>query len=130
MEEIYRFKTPSENNTPPKPKVTYRFDYMKEWVLQWRPEFVKNLTVKDVLMLPWDIALPWLMPEEYIPARDHYGQYIESIEEWSKQRKEYAKKLVQEIKFKMKHGVFDQEKELEMLKYASDRCNREENKES
>lgn len=126
----YRFRTPSDNRIPPKPKVTYKFDYIKEWVLQFGPEHIKNLTINDVLMLPWDIALPWVMPDEYIPPRDHYGICIEDIEEWNRQRKEYAEKLVQEIKFKMKQGVFDQEKELEMLRYGSNRSNREENEKS
>jgi hypothetical protein len=126
MDEMYKSIALSENNTP---EVIYRFDYMKEWVLQFRPECIKNLTVRDVLMLPWDIALPWFTFEEYIPARDHYGVYIEDIEEWSKQRKEYAEKLVKEIKFKIRHGIFDQKKELEILRNASSGCNREENKE-
>ena len=124
MEEIYRFKTPSENKTPPKLKVVYKFDYLKEWILKWDPEVIKDITVDQVLFLPFGLFI------FSYPFLDPYGDKVEDISEWTRQREEYAKKLVQEIRFKIRHNVFDQEKELELLKDASDRCNREENKES
>lgn len=124
MDEIYRFKTPSDNWTPPKPKVVYKFDYLKEWILEWDPEIIKKITVDQVLFLPFGLFV------FSNPFLDYYGDEVEDISEWTRQREEYAKKLVQEIRFKIRYNVFDRDKELEMLKYASSGCNREENKES
>jgi hypothetical protein len=102
----------------------YKFDYMKEWVLEWDLEVIKNITVDQVLFLPFGLFI------FSNPFLDYNGDEVEDISEWTRQREEYAKKLVQEIRFKIRYNVFDRDKELEMLKYASNRCNREENKES
>lgn len=125
MEEIYRFKTSSDNYAPPKPKVTYKFDYLKELVLQWDLDILKDLSEQEALsMLPMGL-LVWVFP-----FLDPNGDEIDDVSEWSRQREEYIKNLVQEIRSKIKDGVFDLEKELEILrKNASCGCNREEDKE-
>ena len=71
---------------------TYRFDYLKEWADKWFDK--THITMSQLYMLPWDVALPWFMPgEEYIPPKDHYGDVIDDINEWSRQREEYLKNL-------------------------------------
>lgn len=125
MEEIYRFKTPSDNKTPAKPKEVYKFDYLKELVLSWNIDILKDLNERTALS-----ALPMGLFVFVYPFLDPNGDEVNDVSEWSRQREEYIKKLVQEIRFKMKHGVFDQKKELEMLRYASSRCDRKEDKES
>ena len=101
----------------------YKFDYMKEWVLEWDLEVIKNITVDQVLFLPFGLFV------FSNPFLDYNGDKVEDISEWTRQREEYAKQLVQEIRFKIRYNVFDRDKELEMLRYASSGCNREEDKE-
>lgn len=88
----------------------YKFDYLKKWVLEWDLEVIKNITVDQVLFLPFELFV------FSNPFLDHYGDEVEDISEWNRQREEYAKKLVQEIRFKIRHNVFDRDKELELLK--------------
>lgn len=72
----------------------YRFDYIKEWVEKWNPDIPR--TVERIEMTPWDIRLPWIMPWEYRPAKDYYGEEIYDFEEWHKQRHDFCVKLAKE----------------------------------
>ena len=74
----------------------YRFDYIKEWVDNWNPNIPR--TVANMEGLPLDVFLPWIGLDEnfkmtVIPARDHYGEYIEDLKEWNKQRDNYIRNL-------------------------------------
>ncbi len=80
----------------------YRFDYMREWVEQWHPSVPR--TLEGIRELPFDILLPWIMPDEYRPAKDHYGEEIEDFEEWYRQREEYCKKLAKEYETLQNEG--------------------------
>lgn len=72
----------------------YKFDYIREWVEKWNPDIPR--TVEQIEMTPWDILFPWIMPGEYRPAKDHYGEIIEDFEEWHKQRHDFCIKLAKE----------------------------------
>jgi hypothetical protein len=72
----------------------YRFDYMREWVEPWHPSVPR--TLEQIRGLPFDILLPWITPDEYRPAKDHYGEDIDNFEEWYRQREEYCLKLAKE----------------------------------
>ena len=77
----------------------YKFEYIKENVLQWKNDLLENITVSDVVnAIPFGVMLPWVMPNEYKPAVDYYGEEIEDIDDYMHQRDEYIKKLVEEIK--------------------------------
>lgn len=73
---------------------TYRFDYIKEIVEQWRPWIPK--TYENINFLPFYVSTPWIMPDCYIPPKDYYGEVVEDIGEWYEQRCEYIKNLVKE----------------------------------
>ena len=75
-------------------KKIYRFDYIKEMVEKWAPGVPR--TYQQINFLPWRITLPWIMPDCFIPAKDYYGEVIEDLEEWHRQREEYIKNLVKE----------------------------------
>ena len=70
---------------------TYRFDYLKECVDKWVDK--THITMSQLYTLPDDILLPWFMPGEYRPAKDHYGEDILDISEWRRQKNEYLEKL-------------------------------------
>lgn len=80
----------------------YRFDYMREWVEQWHPSVPR--TLEQIRALPFDILLPWMMPDEYRPAKDHYGEDIDDFVEWYRQREEYCKKLTKEYETLQNEG--------------------------
>lgn len=75
-------------------KKRYRFDYIKEIVNNWRPEVPK--TFENISFLPFYVSPPWIMPDCYIPPKDYYGEVVDDIGEWYKQREEYCKKLAEE----------------------------------
>ena len=72
----------------------YRLDYIREWVEQWNECIPK--TLEAIEMLPFDIFI-WSTP-----FKDHYGDYIEDINEWQRQRHEYCVKLAEEYQIKNK----------------------------
>jgi hypothetical protein len=72
----------------------YRFDYIREWAEKWNPDVPR--TVERLEMTPWDISLPWIMPDYSRPATDHYGENIDNFEEWYQQRHEFCVKLAKE----------------------------------
>jgi len=77
----------------------YRFDYIREWVDKWNPQVPR--TVEQMEMLPWDVLLPWVSLDENLkmtisPAKDHYWDDIEDLDEWLRQRSEYIKNLANE----------------------------------
>jgi hypothetical protein len=76
----------------------YCFDYIKENVMGWNPEIKKNLTKEMLYMTPWRVTLPYMMPDLYIPAMDAYGEIIDDIDDWHKQRDEYITNLYNELK--------------------------------
>ena len=104
----------------------YKFDYLKESVLQWDIDILKDLNEQMAFS-----ALPMGLFVWAFPFLDPNGDEIDDVSEWSRQREEYIKNLVQEIRSKIEQGVFDQEKELELLRRdAGDGCDREEDKKS
>ena len=72
----------------------YRFDYIREQVDNWNPDVPR--TLEQIEFLPFYIKLPWIMPDEYRPATDYYGDVVEDFDEWYKQRHEYCLKLAKE----------------------------------
>lgn len=70
---------------------TYRFDYLREWVDKWQDK--THITMSQLYNLPDDVLLPWFMPGEYKPPKDHYGENIDDMSEWRNQKEEYLKKL-------------------------------------
>ena len=85
----------------------YRFDYIREWVEQWNPCVPR--TVEQIQMLPWDILLPWVGLDDngkitVTPAKDHYGDEIEDLDEWHKQRDEYIRNLAKEYETLQNEG--------------------------
>ena len=79
-------------------KKKYCFDYIKENVMGWNPEIKKNLTKEMLYMTPWRVTLPYMMPDLYIPTMDAYGEIIDDINDWYKQREEYIENLYNELK--------------------------------
>lgn len=80
---------------------TYKFDYIREMVDQWHPTFKK--TKRAILGTPWRVTPPWIDwdSEEHrlkvtTPSKDYYGEVIDDIEEWMRQRDEYCEKLWKE----------------------------------
>ena len=64
-------------------------------VEKWNPEIPR--TLEQMQSLPWYVSMPWIIPgEEYLPAKDKYGEDIVDINEWHKQRDEYIRKLAKE----------------------------------
>ena len=83
----------------------YKFDYIREMVSEWHPNVKVDLN--SLLNTPYNVSLPMIMPETneegkfqltYYPAKDYYGEVIEDVNVWLKQREKYCKKLVKEIK--------------------------------
>ena len=81
-------------------KKKYRFDYIKEDVMNWSPEVRKTMTKQMIYMLPLRVNLPFIMPDRYIPAMDYYGEVIDNYDEWKRQREEYIDNLYNELKGK------------------------------
>ena len=73
---------------------TYRFDYIREMVDKWNPNIPR--TVEQIEFTPWLVTLPWIMPDDFRPAKDYYGEVVEDITEWKKQRHEFCVKLADE----------------------------------
>ena len=80
----------------------YKFDYIKEQVDRWSPDIEK--TVERIEFLPFYVTLPWIMPDEYRPAMDYYGEVIEDFEDWHRQRHEYCVKLAKEYEILQNEG--------------------------
>lgn len=70
---------------------TYKFDYLREWVDKWSDK--THITMSQLYILPDDILLPYVMIDEYRPPKDHYGEDIEDLSEWRRQKELYLKKL-------------------------------------
>jgi len=64
----------------------YRFDYIKEYAEQWGNSIPKTLA--NIERLPYNIIF------FTTPIKDYYGEDIEDMSEWLKQRHEYCVKLV------------------------------------
>ena len=78
----------------------YCFDYIKENVMGWKSEIKKILTKEMLYMTPWRVTPPYMFPDRYIPAMDSYGEIIDDIDDWYKQREEYIENLYNELKGK------------------------------
>lgn len=76
----------------------YKFDYIREWVEKWNPNIPK--TVEQMEHLPWDVLLPWAG----VSAKDHYGDEIEDLGEWLRQRDEYIRNLAKEYETLQNEG--------------------------
>lgn len=74
----------------------YRFDYVREQVMNWDPTIRQECTL-DMIENCAHISMPWIMPGEYIPAHDYYGQEVDSVGDWYSQKHEYCKKLYDEL---------------------------------
>ena len=85
----------------------YKFDYIREWVEKWNPNIPK--TVERMEQLPWDVLLPWIGFDENFKmtitfAKDHYGDEIEDLDEWLRQRDEYIRNLAKEYETLQNEG--------------------------
>lgn len=69
----------------------YKFEYLKEMVDEWADK--THVTRQQLNILPWRISLQYWDFEKYIPSKDCYGEIVEDIDEWIKQRDEYLDKL-------------------------------------
>lgn len=75
----------------------YRFDYLKEQVEKWKKwNPGVPITLEWIESFPFLITLPWIMPGEYRPATDYYGDVVEDFGDWYRQRHEYCLKLAKE----------------------------------
>lgn len=80
----------------------YKFDYICEMVEKWKDDVSRD--IYRILGTPFGILLPLTMSEiidgkivlKYYPAKDYYGEPIDNIEEWFKQRRDYCEKLANE----------------------------------
>ena len=79
-----------------KEKKKYKFDYIRENVEGWLPEFKKNITKQMIEITPYGIFV-W---NDIIKSSvlDYYGESIEDFDEWKKQREEYIDSLYNELK--------------------------------
>ena len=66
----------------------YCFDYIGEWVAQWSAAIPK--TVETIEMVPFDIFV------FTSPMKDHYGETIDDMHEWLRQRHGYCVRLAGE----------------------------------
>ena len=64
----------------------YRFDYLRDFVKEWNPDVPRTLEFIEGLPL----GVIWYT------FTDPYGEKIEDIEDWRKQRHEYCVKLAEE----------------------------------
>ena len=67
----------------------YRFDYIKEDVDKWDSRVPKDYYT--ISFLPLGLLLT-------TPIRDYYGEEVDDVQEWLRQREEYIKKLVEQYK--------------------------------
>ena len=75
-------------------KTIYKFDYMEDWVKEWKCE---HITKNMIQMLPYDILIfADLTDSGYM--KDHYGNDIKDMEEWSRQRSLYVDYLYNKYK--------------------------------
>ena len=78
-------------------KKKYRFDYIKEEVMEWNPDVRKRCTLQMIEGIG-SLMPPWFIPGEiYIPAHDKYGDEVEDMVDWSRQKDKYCKELYHEI---------------------------------
>lgn len=75
----------------------YKFDYIKESVEKWAPDVPR--TLETIEFLPFGILL-------FPPYMDPYGEIIEDLNDWYKQRHEYCVKLADEYKMKTEEETF------------------------
>ena len=75
-------------------KTIYKFDYMEDWVKEWKCE---HITKSMIQMLPYDIFIfADLTDSGYM--KDHYDNDIKDMEEWSRQRSLYVDYLYNKYK--------------------------------
>lgn len=86
----------NHNTSSEQSKKKYRFDYIREEVMEWHPDVRKKCTLSMVRGVG-SLVPPWIMPGEYIPARDRYGDEVYNISDWYSQKDEYCKELYHEI---------------------------------
>jgi hypothetical protein len=76
-------------------KKVYRFDYIEEWVSKWSEDIPR--TKETIASVPFDIRLPFINYEDgklvIYPAKDHYGEEIDDINDWLEQRNKYCENL-------------------------------------
>lgn len=80
----------------------YRFDYIKEQVEKWNPNIPK--TIEQIEFLPFYLTLAWIMPDEYRPTTDYYGEVVGDFDDWYKQRHDYCLKLAKEYEILQNKG--------------------------
>lgn len=80
----------------------YKFDYIKENVEKWGKDIPRDR--ETLISTPFGITMPHLFPKEnnmgfnYYPPKDYYGETIEDIDDWMKQRERYCEELEKEYK--------------------------------
>ena len=85
----------------------YRFDFIREMVMQWSPEILEDASPDMIDSLPLKISLPYFVPfETYIPAHDYYGEEIDDYDDYRRQRSAYIKSLYKEIRGMKKHPLW------------------------
>jgi hypothetical protein len=74
-----------------KNKKKYRFDYLKDMVMEWHESARENITKQMLYNLPFGILV-------YNGLYDYYGEEITSFVFWNSQREEYLDNLYKELK--------------------------------
>ena len=86
----------------------YKFDIIRHIVMSWSPDIRENLSSPDELYCACPTpSFPWLMPGEYIPSKDYYGEIVDDFDDYIKQRNAYCKQLFKEIQKTQTHPVLN-----------------------
>lgn len=71
----------------------YCFDFIRESVLSWHMDVLEDGVDEDKI----EMSTPMGILVYSFPFLDSYGEEIEDMDEYKKQRKEYVKNLAEEI---------------------------------
>ena len=77
-------------------KKKYRFDNIRNDVMNWSPEVRKNITKQMMYMIPLRIFC-WSDLDSGLIIIDNFGERISDIDEWKRQREEYIENLYKEL---------------------------------
>ena len=86
----------------------YKFDIIRQNVMSWSLDIRENLSSPDELYCACPTpSFPWIMPGEYIPSKDYYGEIVDDFDDYIKQRNAYCKQLFKEIQKTQTHPVLN-----------------------
>ena len=75
----------------------YCFDYIEENVKRWNPSLLEDITKEMLLNTPLCVNFFSTDVDNITPPRDYYGEVIDDIDDWFKQREVYIDELYDRI---------------------------------